>query len=291
MQSAFPIAAFPVTLLPIAASSLLALVFSLYVRGWLRLRAKFPRLVPFGKAATFLAGVPVAWLAVVSPLAHLDRQLLLAHMVQDVALMALGAPLLLLGEPGPVLLHILPKSFVRVIPGRFLETRRLGLLGKALSHTTLCWLAGTLTVLAWHVPAVFELGHHSVRWHEMEQASFLLAGLLFWWPVIRPWPSTAEGLRRSVPSYLFLATLPCDALSVYLVFCDHVVYRPYLFVPRLFGLSAIQDQQWAGVFLWTSLTLIYLAPAVLVAIKLLSPASRKAQVFNATVSRTNPRNT
>jgi hypothetical protein len=53
----------------------------------------------------------------------------------------------------------------------------------------------------------------------------LTTGLLFCWPVVQPWPSVARWPRWSTPLYLFLATLPCDALSAYLVFCDRVVLR------------------------------------------------------------------
>jgi putative membrane protein len=73
--------------------------------------------------------------------------------------------------------------------------------------------------------------------------------------------------------YLFLATLPCDALSAFLAFCDRVVYSSYLTAPRLFNISPLQDQQCAGALMWTCATFIYLIPAVVVTIQILSPAS------------------
>ncbi len=134
----------------------------------------------------------------ISPLAHLDHHLLTAHMVMHLLIMMVAAPLILFAAR-PTLARWRPP-----------------IIG--------CWLAGTLTVLLWHVPAVFELALESHFWHQFELASFLVAGIVFWWPVIQPHPSS----RWSVPVYLFLATLPCDALSAFLVFCGHVVYRPYL---------------------------------------------------------------
>jgi cytochrome c oxidase assembly factor CtaG len=62
-----------------------------------------------------------------------------------------------------------------------------------------CWLAGTLTVLLWHVPAVFELALQSRFLHQFELASFFVAGIVFWWPVIQLHPSS----RWSVPVYFF----------------------------------------------------------------------------------------
>ena len=57
--------------------------------------------------------------------------------------------------------------------------------------------------------------------------------------------------------YLFLATLPCDILSGFLVFCDRVVYPVFLSSPHSFGLSALEDQQFAGALMWTCVTLVY----------------------------------
>ena len=96
-------------------------------------------------------------------------------------------------------------------------------------------------------------------------------GLLFWWPVVQPWPSIARWPRWSTPLYLFLATLPCDALSAFLAFCDRVVYRSYA-AGHLAGVSPLRDQEFAGALMWVCITFIYLVPAVVITIQLLSPA-------------------
>jgi len=136
-----------------------------------------------------------------------------------------------------------------------------------------CWLTGTLTVLFWHVPAVFELALKSRLWHQMEMASFLVAGLVFWWPVIEH----HAGSRWSVPVYLFLATLPCDALSAFLTFCGHVVYRPYLIGNHgMFGLSPLDDQSLAGALMWVTVTFAYLIPALVLTARLLATERTQA---------------
>jgi len=132
-----------------------------------------------------------------------------------------------------------------------------------------CWLAGALTVLLWHVPAVFELALESHFWHRLELASFFVAGILFWLPVIQPHTSA----RWSLPVYLFLATLPCDALSAFLVFCGHIVYRPYLVGANdhgMFGLSPLEDQALAGALMWVTVTFAYLIPALVLTARLLA---------------------
>jgi putative membrane protein len=108
-------------------------------------------------------------------------------------------------------------------------------------------------------------------WHGIEQASFLGTGLLFWWPVVQPRPSTSKWPEASMLLYLFLATLPCDILSGFLVFCDRVVYPVFLSSPQSFGLSALEDQQCAGALMWTCVTIVYLIAATIFATRLLSP--------------------
>ena len=44
----------------------------------------------------------------------------------------------------------------------------------------------------WHVPAAYELALGSPGWHEVEHASFFLASILFWWPVVGVDPGTGE---------------------------------------------------------------------------------------------------
>jgi cytochrome c oxidase subunit 2 len=126
-------------------------------------------------------------------------------------------------------------------------------------------------LLAWHVPALFMLGMHSAVWHSLEQGSFLVAGFLFWWPVVQAWPSNAPGPQFSTLLYLFLATLPCDILSGFLVFSDRVAYPVYLSVPRHFGFSVLEDQQCAAALMWTCVTLVYLVPAAIISSRLLAP--------------------
>lgn len=203
-------------------------------------------------------GVLALWAAVGSPLSHLDHVLLTAHMVQHLLIMTVAAPLLLVAAP------LLATPRLAAAPGT------LPGLARWLGHPVLCWLAGTLVVIVWHVPAAFALLGRSGAWHGFQHATFLVAGLLFWWPVVRPWPGLVRWPRWSIPLYLFLATLPCDALSAFLAFSGRVVYPQYLEVENPLGLTPLADQACAGAVMWTWVTFAYLVPAVVVTVKLLS---------------------
>jgi cytochrome c oxidase assembly factor CtaG len=261
----------PVTFALIAA----ALV---YLCGWYRMRKALPNLISWRRLAAFISGVSLVWTAIGSPLATLDHQMLTAHMAEHLLLMTVAAPLILLGAPTVTLLHGLPQNLVHGALRPLAPSRAVNGLGDIVTHPAFCWLVSTSVVIGWHIPAVFEQGMHSAGWHAMEHASFLAAGLLFWWPVIQPWPSIAEWPRWRIPLYLFLATLPCDALSAFLTFCNRVVYPHYLTAHGVFFHSALADQECAGALMWVCVTFAYLLPGVVATIQMLSQQRRTSQV-------------
>ena len=256
---------------PLGANLALFLAVAIYARGWFRLHAAFPDLISVPRLVAFLAGIGSVWIAIGSPLNAFDDVSLTVHMVQHLLLMAIAPPLILLGAPALALLQGFPRSLTARVVGPFLRWRFVKEFGRVISNPAVCWLAATLALIVWHVPAVFELALRRNWLHEIEHASFLATGLLFWWPVLQPWPSTSRWPRWSIPLYLFCATLPCDALSGFLVFCDRVLYSSYLSTPKVFNLSPLQDQEFAAALMWTCVTIIFLVPAAAITIRLLSP--------------------
>jgi putative membrane protein len=203
------------------------------------------------RLAALSGGAIALWIAVASPIAHLGHHLLTGHMVQHLLLMVVAAPLILIAcSPNAGSGRSLPAAF--------------------------CWLAGSLTVIFWHVPAVLALTLRSHYWHAIEQISFFIAGIVFWMPVII---NPRRGSGWSVPVYLFLATLPCDVLSAYLVFCGHVVYPSYGSGGQMFRLSPLDDQALAGALMWVAVTFAYLIPALVLSARLISGERTDAAQF------------
>jgi putative membrane protein len=277
---------------PLGVNIALGLATVVYLRGWLRLHATFPKLLSAWRIAAFLTGIISIWIAIGSPLAAFDDVSLTVHMVQHLLLMAIAPLLILLGAPALPLLQGLPQLIARGVIGPFLRWTPVRRFGHLITNPAICWLAATLALIAWHVPTVFEAALHNDWLHNLEHACFLSAGLLFWWPVVQPWPSTARWPRWSVPLYLFAATLPCDALSGFLAFCDRVVYASYISAPRLLNIPPLEDQQLAASLMWICVTIILLVPAVIVTMQILSPKnSRLAETTWAETSgiKTQPR--
>lgn len=250
-------------------SASLILPALLYLRGWIRLRRLDLDGVQAWHAGGFMLGLFLIWLAIASPLSALDHEMLTAHMVQHLLLMTFAAPSILLGKPVKTLIYGMPHRLVQVM-GQLFQSVGMHHVLRALAHPAICWLGAASTLVAWHIPAVFVLGLRSQMWHGIEQASFLVTGLLFWWPVIQPLPIVSKWPESLILLYLFLATLPCDILSGFLVFCDRVVYPVYFFSSQALGLSALEDQQCAGALMWTCVTLVYLVAGAIVTARLLS---------------------
>jgi cytochrome c oxidase assembly factor CtaG len=270
---------------PVGVNVSLCLAAMVYTKGWLHLHKTFPNLISDWRLAVYWAGIFSLWIGIGSPLNAFDDVSLSVHMVQHLLLMAIAPPLILLGAPALPLLQGIPQSMARDVVGPFLRWNPVKGLARFISNPAVCWLAAALALIGWHIPTVFELALRSPSWHEIEHASFFVTGLLFWWPVIQPWPSTARWARWSIPLYLFCATLPCDALSGFLTFCDRVVYTSYLSTPQIFTTSPLQDQECAAALMWVSVTIIFLVPAVVVTIQILSPgrAALPAQPWPALI--------
>ncbi len=239
---------------PLALTLLLAAI--VYLRGWLYLRSRSVNIIPAWRAGSFLIGLFLIWIALGSPLAAFDEELLTVHMIQHLLLMTIAPPLILVGAPVMPFLHGLPRRFMH------------SALSPLLRWAPAQWLGPAL--VGWHIPAAFMLGLQSEGWHIAEHACFLASGFLFWWPVVQPWPSVPRWPRWSILVYIFLATLPCDILSAFLAFCDRVVYPVYLSTPKHFAVSTVEDQQCAGALMWTCVTIVYLLAAAILTTRLLS---------------------
>jgi putative membrane protein len=251
---------------------------SVYLRGWLHLRSTSLSIINGWHAFSFVAGLSLTWAAIASPIAALDHELLTVHMLKHLLLMTLAPPLIWLGDPVNPLLHGLPQRFVQRVLAPVFQLLPAQRIRRALGQPEFCWLAAAAALVGWHIPAVFTLAMHSAAWHFVEQSSFLVSGLLFWWPVIQPWPSVSRP-DLSMILYLFFATLPCDILSGFLVFCDRVIYPVYLSSSHLFGFSALGDQQCAAALMWTCVTLVYLLAGAILAMRLLSRQNSRDNEF------------
>jgi Cytochrome c oxidase caa3 assembly factor (Caa3_CtaG) len=178
-------------------------------------------------------------------------------------------PLLLAGAPYLPLLRGLPRRVVKHGLGPCLSWPALWRWGRWLTHPLTAWLAFVVTSTAWHVPALYELTLRSPGWHAVEHLCFVATALLFWWPVLQPWPSRPQGPRWVLIPYLFLADVQNTILAAFLTFCERVLYPTYATAPRLTALTALDDQAAAGAMMWVLGSVAFLIPAGCITIQVL----------------------
>jgi putative membrane protein len=256
---------------PIGISVTVVLVAAVYTRGWYAIRATRPNYFIGWRLTSFLLGMLVLWLSIGSPIDSFADFLLSAHMVQHLLLMSVVPPLVILGAPVVPLLRGLPRWTVKTILRPFFVWPLLRRVGRFLISPITAWLAMNFVFLIWHTPAAYDYALRHENWHDFEHICFLASSLLFWWVVIRPWPSHIRTSSWMMLLYLMSADIVNTALSAFLAFCDKPVYSFYVTGPNPFHVSPLSDQVLGAVIMWVLGSFVFLVPAVLITVQLLAP--------------------
>src|SRR5262249_18947855 len=138
-----------------------------------------------------------------------------------------------------------------------------------LTHPVCAWLLFAFATWFWHLPQTYELALRSDGWHYLQHSFFLFSGLIFWYPVIRPFPSRPGYSGWLLIHYLILADLQNTVLAAILTFSDRPFYGFYVDRPRLGNLSPLDDQAVAGVLMWVPGSIAFLAPLFVIVVQLL----------------------
>jgi cytochrome c oxidase assembly factor CtaG len=258
--------------IPWIVTSELALTGWIYVRGWRRIRKTRLALFPFWRLACFLGGIAVLFIAVASPLDTFSDSLLFMHMAQHFVLMSIAPPLIVLGAPVVPMLRGLPRWMIPKLLRPLFRSGVLPVAGRFLTRPRVAWLAMNAAYVGWHIPRAYEFALASENWHNFEHACFFFTNLMFWWPILQPWPSGALPSRWVLIPYLLLADIVNTGVSAFLCFAGRPLYPSYEAITRPFGLSALNDQVAAGAFMWVCGSMVYLIPAIVIVIHLLSPS-------------------
>ena len=193
--------------------------------------------VPRGRIIAYLSGVALLALTLLSPLDALGREyLLLARMTQLLIIVTFVAPLLMVGLPDELAGRILPVRKWREAAGTPL-------------FTVIAVFAFNTIVLFWQIPRYYDLAARDAVWHDLANLSYLLAGLLTWWPLLTPADRRARMSSPLQMLYLALESLPIDVFGLAIIFAPGPLYAVYVHAPRVLGLSVMVDQQAAGALL------------------------------------------
>jgi cytochrome c oxidase assembly factor CtaG/ferredoxin len=253
----------------------LTLTAVVYLRGWFVLHRRDPRRWRPSQPVAFGAGLGAIIAALASPIEPFAAMLLQAHMLQHMLLTMIAPPLLWLGAPQLPLLRGLPRTIRTHWVGPFLRWPLLRRIRGQATHPVTAWLLFTSATWFWHLPRNYDLALRTDGWHYLQHACFIGTALLFWYPVIRPYPSRPSWSLWLLIPYLILADVQNTILSAVLTFSDRPLYSFYAERPRLGNMTPLDDQAAAGVLMWVPGSIAYLVPVFLIGLRLLFGASEK----------------
>jgi cytochrome c oxidase assembly factor CtaG len=235
------------TLTPsVVAGVLLAAV--IYVRGLLTLRARgrLRRTVTVWHELLFFLGLLAIVTALLSPVDSLSNDLLYVHMVQHFLLLMVAPPLLLMGKPIPVLFVGAPRGLVRWIAVRHAHVGWFRVLVRTLTSPFFAWPLFIATMLAWHIPYLFDAALQNENIHVLEHFCFFITALPFWWVILQPYPGKPHLSYAWRFLFVLLAMIPDAALGFTLILSGTPIYNYYTHVPRFWDMSVLDDQALAG---------------------------------------------
>ncbi len=215
-----------------------ALLAVLYVRRWREVDASPWRL------ASFLAGMALVLVALVSPVDRLAEQLFFMHMTQHLLLLDLAPILVLLG---------LTKVILRP------ATRKLMRLEQAagpLAHPVFAIGLYVVVMWAWHVPALYDAALEHAVVHVLEHVTFAVAGGLYWWHLLSPIRARKRLGGMGPVGYMVATKLLVGLLGVGLAFAPDTIYDFYDSQPGYWGLRPATDQQIGGLIMATEQSIV-----------------------------------
>jgi putative membrane protein len=231
------------------------------VRAWRR--AGVGRGLRRWEAGAGVAGFVTLFFALVWPLDALGEWSLAVHMAQHMLLLAVAAPLLVLGRPLLVGLASLPRPATR----RVARALKAPLNRRALqvaTGTTAAALLQAAVMWGWHVPAAMDLALVNDAVHYAMHASFLGAGLVFWAALVRSLREPRAGFGAGAGAVALVGTMAqMGLLSALLTFAPTSRFGFYEGRAEMMGLTPLEDQQLAGLIMWVPSAVPYLLGAVL----------------------------
>ena len=178
----------------------------------------------------FAGSLALLGVAFWTPLHHLGlHYLLTAHLLQNVIL-AEWAPLLaVLGVSRPM-------------------AERLARFGwwRLATHPAFALPVWLGNYYFWHVPPIYDAALRHQAWLiHVEHGCYFATGILVWWPLVQDVPRRLPSGARA--AYAFASFVLAAPLGLLLALLPKPAYGFYVHAPRLWGLSALTDQQIAGV--------------------------------------------
>jgi putative membrane protein len=207
-----------------------------------RTLAQQGRPVPGLRMLSFGAGIAVVLAALVTPLASIGGELILAHMAQHILIADIGALLLVLGLTGPLLQPVLATPVAKRL--------------RVLAHPVVAFSLWAVDLYVWHLPALYQaaVAHQAV--HALQHTSFVFFGFTMWLALLGPLPQPAWFGNGAKLLYIVAVRLTGALLGNVFIWSGSVFYPDYRGGEASWSLSPLADQGAAGTIMMIESSLL-----------------------------------
>lgn len=184
---------------------------------------------------TFLVvGFALVWIGADWPVHDLaEKYLISVHMSQHLLFSFVGPPLLLLSVPPWFLAGLARHAATSAFLRRAARPLVAGLVYNAYFVAT-------------HAPGVVDASVRNELLHFALHFGLFATSLLMWFAVVNREPGLPTLSPAGRMLYLFLQSVVPTVPASFLTFATGAIYKAYAEVPRVFGMSLVEDQQMAG---------------------------------------------
>lgn len=223
---------------------LVTIAIVLYATRASQIRGRLPR----WRALCFLAGCGVLIFAASSPIDPIgEHGLFSVHMVQHLLIGDIAGLLLVLGVTGPILQPALKFKFVQRL--------------RVLTHPMVACALWAAIIVGWHIPVMYEASLNHTAIHALEHVSFLTAGILMWAPILETLPAPEWFGTGAKLGFVVGIRVVDSIVANAFWWAGTPFYSSYVDTAPLWGMSALEDQGYAGTLMmaWTGTVTLVVA--------------------------------
>jgi cytochrome c oxidase assembly factor CtaG len=222
--------------------------------------------VPVWRRVAFWTGIALVLVALVSPIDSIgEDDLFFVHMLQHVILGDLAPLCFVVGLTGPILRPVLAL--------RPIERLRV------LAHPLVALPLWAINLYVWHIPWLYQEALRHPPVHALEHFCFFFFGALMWSPVVETLPAPAWFGTGMKLGYIAAVRVVESVLGNIFIWTNTAFYPWYVQANPRWGISAVRDQNLAGVVMMAEGSLVTLAALAWLFLRLASEGELRQQLI------------
>lgn len=245
---------------------LIALIFALYLFS-IQVVGKKGRKWPLQRTIFFLLGLIVVIIAVESGLAYYDDSVFALHVIQHLLLMNLAPICFALSAPVTLFLQALPKT-KRTIIIKLLHSKWFSIT----HHPIIATALNVVIMYGYFLTGIYNYSLNHPVFHDLTHVIFLIAGIMYWWPIVGLDPIKWRLSFGEKLMYLFVL-IPLNSFLGIALMSTRKTISPH---------HTISDIHLGGALLWISTEIFDVSAIAIIIINWLNYHQRETERLERT---------